>query len=198
MPKIVDETDNRYGRLVVVGLSGIDRWGKKTWKVNCDCGKSSVIRGDSLRSGNTKSCGCASPRLTHGLSGHAAYDACWNAKDRCSNKAHKQYANYGGRGIQFKFTSFEQFWEELGPTWEEGLTLDRKDNNGHYEPGNCRWATYSEQNSNRRNRRSSLHVTVNGQLLTLKQLSQVTGKSRYLIVKMYHKHGPNFRDWPIT
>ncbi len=70
---------------------------------------------------------------------------------RCQNPKHQRYADYGGRGIEFRFSSFEEWCSELGPR-PEGYTADRKDNNGHYEPGNMRWCTYKEQNNNRRKR----------------------------------------------
>jgi len=71
------------------------------------------------------------------------------AKQRCTNPNNHKWADYGGRGIKFLFTSFEQFFAELGPR-PEGMTLDRKNNDGNYEPGNVRWATKEEQNRNRR------------------------------------------------
>jgi hypothetical protein len=79
------------------------------------------------------------------------YAAYINAKGRCNNSRHKQYADYGGRGIQFRFTSFEDFYSELGKR-PEGLSLDRVNNDGHYEPGNVKWSTASEQGFNRRPR----------------------------------------------
>jgi len=74
-----------------------------------------------------------------------------DAQRRCTNPKVKAWKYYGGRGIEFRFTSFDQFFAELGPR-PEGMSLDRKDNDGHYEPGNVRWATPSEQNSNKRRR----------------------------------------------
>jgi hypothetical protein len=81
------------------------------------------------------------------------------------------YTNYGGRGIQFLFDSFEQFYAEIGPR-PAGLTLDRIHNDGHYEPGNVRWATRSEQNRNRRRWKkpcANIHAPVNTRLLTQRE-----------------------------
>ncbi len=72
-----------------------------------------------------------------------------NAKYRSTNPNDRKWENYGGRGIRFLFDSFDEFLKELGPR-PEGLSLDRIDNDGNYEPGNVRWATPSQQNSNRR------------------------------------------------
>ncbi len=81
--------------------------------------------------------------------GTPEYLAFYNAKARCTNPKASEWKHYGGRGIEFRFTSFEQFLAEIGPR-PPGLSLDRKENNGHYEPGNVRWATRSEQIKNSR------------------------------------------------
>lgn len=80
---------------------------------------------------------------------YVAYD---NAKRRCTKPSHPRYVDWGGRGIEFRFNSFEEFFTELGPR-PVGLTLDRRDNDGHYEKGNVRWATRGEQQRNKRPRK---------------------------------------------
>jgi hypothetical protein len=101
----------------------------------------------------------------HGLYRHGAtrrgqvtveYRAYCGAIARCTNPKNKSWSDYGGRGIQFHFTSFEQWLAELGPKPTPQHSVDRKDNDGHYEPGNLRWATRAEQNANQRPRRRAV------------------------------------------
>jgi hypothetical protein len=86
---------------------------------------------------------------SNGGRGTGAYRSWSGARTRCLNPNDEHYAHYGARGIKFLFASFEEFFAELGPR-PEGKTLDRIDSNGHYEPGNVRWATPFEQTHNRR------------------------------------------------
>jgi hypothetical protein len=193
MGRAVDEVGNRYGKLVVVARGEKSRQGA-TWRCLCDCGNTSTVLGGHLRSGGTFSCGCEGVcKVTHGMRSHPAYNSYHRARQRCNNPSSVNYDSYGGRGIQFKFASFEQFWEELGPTWKEGLTIDRKDNNGHYEPGNCRWATSLEQSGNRRN---SIKIFKGGQHISLRKVAEAVGISYDASWYLYRKHGSNFNDWP--
>lgn len=91
-------------------------------------------------------------KVKHGWFGTPEYQACYSAKHRCENENNPCYDLYGGRGIEFKFTSFEDFIAELGRR-PPGMSLDRINNDGHYESGNIRWATASQQQKNRRSRK---------------------------------------------
>ena len=105
-----------------------------------------------IKNGHTKSCGCQAKvnGKTHGLRKHRLYYIWIHMKYRCYNSKDKDYRNYGGRGIQVceRWLDIKNFIEDMFPSWEEGLSLDRIDVNGNYEPNNCRWTTQNVQAQN--------------------------------------------------
>lgn len=145
-----DRTGIRYGRLVC-----IEPGPGQTWACRCDCGTIKTISTCNLIR-STRSCGCRSKEphpITHGMTKTPEH-ACWAAMlTRCRNPKSTAFRNYGARGIKVcdRWLKFENFFADMGSR-PPGLTLDRKNNNGDYEPGNCYWATVSEQNKNRRPR----------------------------------------------
>jgi len=160
----------RFGSLLVVEYAGIVKFasgGKSSWKCQCDCGNHVVVLGSSLTSGNTSSCGCVAKQMniircsTHGMSGTRVYRI-WRAMHtRCSNKNSSGYDAWGGRGIKVcdRWQKFETFFADMGDC-PAGMSIDRINNNGDYEPSNCRWATRSEQG---RNTRATRFIEFNGQ-----------------------------------
>lgn len=159
MRRRVDLTGERYGRLQVIGPSETRIRNRTCHECLCECGTRVTVTTDFLRSGHRRSCGCLQQEVslkgTHGFARRIVptrpeYRAYQGAKARCNNPRASSFENYGGRGIEFRFTSFQQFLDELGPRPEGDYSLDRIDSDGHYEPGNVRWATKSLQSFNKR------------------------------------------------
>ena len=159
MSKCRDLTGHLFERWRVVSRATNNKHNQSMWHCVCECGRLGVVAGLALRSGASKSCGCLSVEVAtkrvfkHGMYGTPPYKAWQQAKDRATNPKNPRWDDYGGRGIKFCDewdSSFETFWRDMGPTWKEGLSLDRRDVNGHYCKGNCRWATDGLQVHNRR------------------------------------------------
>src|SRR5215475_12310158 len=149
--KTADLTGKRFGRLVVCWPSGIVG-GSVRWLCVCDCGQMAMTaRSGQLLAGRIRSCGCRKRHKTHGQSRTKVYDAWSGMIGRCSNRKLKAWKNYGGRGIKVcaRWRKFENFLFDMGFP-PDGLVLDRINNDGDYKPRNCRWATYSQSNKNRR------------------------------------------------
>lgn len=187
----------RFGKLLVASDGGRDRRGAVLWRCLCDCGKTTLVRGSSLVQGRTASCGCGvaerarMPR-THGLSKSSFYGR-WRAmRSRCGRERNSQYHNYGGRGITVcsRWKHFELFYADMAPTFFEGAELDRKDTNGNYDPGNCRWVRSVDQ---QRNKRSNRMVTLNGVRRTLVEWSEVSGVKASTILARIRRGWPEHR-----
>lgn len=151
-----DLTGVRFGRLVVCSLDSMRPGRGAYWVCLCDCGEPKVVQGAELKRSHisgkgTRSCGCLRDEQlkTHGQRYSREYISFRAAKSRCRDRKNRDYALYGGRGIQFKFATFEEWFAALGPRPEDA-TVDRIDSNGHYETGNVRWANADVQAQNQR------------------------------------------------
>lgn len=182
MAKGPNHIGQRFGRLLVIDRLESDKNGNSRWLCACDCGKESTPLGQSLRSGATASCGCLALETppaskTHGASGTREYKA-WHAMiQRCTNPKHHKWHRYGARGITVceRWLSYENFLADMGPR-PKGMTVDRyPDNDGNYEPTNCRWATPLQQASNRS---TNQFVDVAGETLTASEASRRLGPNR--------------------
>jgi len=156
-----DLTGKTFGRLTAILISSRIKKRVK-WLCRCSCGNEVEVRGSSLTDGNTASCGCliresmsrvGKSNRTHGMSRTPEYRAWARMIHRCYEPADIKYHLYGGRGItvceRWRY-SFENFLSDMGSKPSHDLSLDRRESDGNYEPSNCRWATDSEQNKNRR------------------------------------------------
>lgn len=142
-----------HGKLTVVSeYKGKDRV-RKHWVCLCDCGREMIVKDNSLKTGNTSSCGCARAirNIKHGLSSSKFYESWCNMKRRCDSENNDYYANYGGRGITYdsRWKSFECFKRDMYSEYKEGLSLERIDVNGNYSKDNCKWIPLSEQAKNK-------------------------------------------------
>lgn len=181
-----------FGRLEVMEMAGNDRHMNLLWLCRCQCGKEKIIKGSSLRSGATQSCGCLRDQIartihvTHGHRRHtqknATYTTWISMIQRCTNPNAMGWENYGGRGIKVCdrwLNSFEDFLADVGERPSTSHSIDRfPDNNKGYEPNNVRWATRKEQMNNRRNCR---YLTHNGKTQTIQQWRRELGLGRGVI-----------------
>lgn len=177
-----DLKGKRFGMLEVISFSGI-KDGRAWWLCNCDCGNTKMMAGSELSRGRCKSCGCLraienKSRAKHGMADTKIYSVYRSMMKRCYLKSSQQYNNYGGRGIsvcdEWRF-GFENFYDWVQTSgYQEGLSIDRINNNGDYCPENCRWATVQEQGNNRR---TNVPVTIRGETHNMYEWAKMSGVS---------------------
>lgn len=157
MGELVDLVGQRFGHLLVIERRSNNSYGQTRWLCRCDCGNETIVYAGNLRHGHTQSCGCLQKRLAkeshtkHKMCGTSTYNTWGKIIQRCNNKKDTGYERYGGRGITVcsRWLNFENFFADMGEK-PEGLTIERIDNNKGYFPKNCYWATYTDQNRNKR------------------------------------------------
>jgi len=182
VPKLRDLRGQRFGGWrVLTRVLRADR--KIHWRCRCDCGQERDVNTENLTSGRSKSCGCVgraartgqgNHNYKHGRTDTPEYNVWYGMRQRCNYPKHSSYHLYGGRGIRVCRRwqrSFEAFFADMGPRPSSEHSIDRIENDGNYEPGNCRWALGEEQQSHTR---TSRFLTVNGVRKTMAQWSRTT------------------------
>ena len=182
--KMVDITGKAFGDLTVLERYGKSDDGKTKWLCQCACGNYTVVLGQRLRNGTTKSCGCrrVSANQTHGMYKTRMYRIWQAMRARCYNPKRKGYKHYGGRGIKVcdKWESFEGFFEDMHEGYTDGLSIDRIDVNGNYCKENCRWATQRTQSNNQR---KNVIVEIKGESHTVSEWAVISSIPRATIQK---------------
>ena len=188
MPKYKDIRGKTYGYLTAIRYSYSDHLQNAVWVCRCKCGNHIETTYKKLRERDRTSCGCFDSKITHGLTKHRLYRTWRGIINRCLNQKVKSYKYYGGRGIKIcdewlnKNDGFITFYNwSIANGWQEGLTIERKDVNGNYEPDNCCWIPLKEQGGNTR---SNLRGYINGEFITLREA--------------YKKYRPNISINTIT
>jgi hypothetical protein len=195
-PLFKNLTGQPFGRLTVLRYAGrVGSQRVSAWLCECKCGNTITVRASSLQGGNTESCGCfwheqiTVRAQTHGLTGTPEYRVWAGLIARCENL---DDPNYGGRGISVCARwreSFSVFLADMGRRPSPQHTIERINNNGNYEPNNCRWAIRLEQNRNKRNNHLIEH---NGATACITEWAEKTGLPPYTIQKRLAK------GWPIS
>lgn len=183
-PKSRDYSGEKFNSLTVIGFAG-----NASWYCRCECGTFTINTLHSIKSGNTKSCGCGLVKATIKRStkhGHARrgkiqpeYNSWYAMKERCLNPSHKNYHQYGGRGITIDprwlgDDGASNFLADMGPKPSKKHSLDRIDVNAGYGPTNCRWVTQTDQT---RNTRRNIMLTYNGETKSLPEWCEILGLS---------------------
>lgn len=193
--RIKDLTGQRFGMLTVLKLDHVAKIGGKYrtfWLCQCECGNQKVLRGDTFRSGTgrpvTVSCGCyvrnrKSPAYIDDRSKTKLYHVYYGILQRCNNPNSSHYSYYGERGIKCLFRDWDEFRDwSLSHGYEHGLTIDRIDNNGNYEPSNCRWVPMSVNHENRRKSSAYLRLFLDGKEYSLAEICRMVNQP---YMKMY-------------
>lgn len=189
MRKLIDLTGQVFGRLTVLHRSGSYPGGQAGWTCSCECGNTTRVRGNRLRVGAARSCGClrVDTHKTHGLSKYSSYDIWAKMLARCLNPKHKSYKDYGGRGITVcdRWLDVENFIEDMGER-PPGLSLERLDVNKGYSKENCIWADAKTQ---ARNRRTNRPETFNNKTATLAEHCEDAGLKYGIVYTRFRQHG---------
>lgn len=175
-----DILGDRFGRLTVVQRLASDRNGNAVWLCECDCGNSTTATTAKMKTGRKVSCGCWRNRQ-NGHSRERLYVIWRGMMSRCNDPRHDHYMNYGGRGISVceEWRSFLPFREwAIANGYTDEMSIDRIDNDGDYQPGNCRWVTQKAQCNNRSNNR---RISYRGSTYTVTEFAEILNAPVYSI-----------------
>ena len=187
-------------RLVVIEYVGNNKFNHKMWRCQCDCGNEIVTETNRLTTGKTRSCGCLKNEgnnRKHGKCYTRLYRIYEKMKERCYCESNPRYSDYGGRGIRvcdewIGENGFENFYNwAMANGYSDSLTIDRIENDGNYEPGNCRWADTRTQG---RNTRRNVYLTVDGIKKTVAEWSEETGIPYYTILQRVQRLGWSHKE----
>ena len=184
-------TGRKFGRWTVIKLAEKGKQRGVRWKCKCSCGNIRDVLGVNLLNTKSQSCGCLriETNTKHGMEGTEVYTVWSSMLARCRTKTHEAYKDYGGRGIAVcsRWLEFENFLADMGER-PKGLSIERIDNDGNYEPSNCKWATRKEQGINQR---SNHNITYNGQTHCVSEWARILGISRVTLSSRLR------RGWPV-
>lgn len=178
MSKLIDLTGKKFGKLTVISKAESDKYGATRWLCECDCGNKKIVRGNGLKRGYVKSCGCirvSPPNTKHKESKTKLYQRWISILRRCESPNFPYYKDYGARGITVceewhDYLEFKKWVEETQPAGD--YSIDRIDNNKGYSPDNCKWSNRKEQANNRR---SNVSIEYQGETHNLTEWSQILG-----------------------
>lgn len=194
--KKVDVTGQRFNKLTAIKQVGFTKHNYAIWECKCDCGNIKNITIGHLKSGHSKSCGCSKKGINtkHSLCELNEYRIWADIKKRCTNKKHISYKNYGGKGVlmcERWFNDPKAFITDMGLRPSKNHSIDRINNNGNYEPSNCRWATSKEQSRNYSRNRLVLNLETGIYYNTIIEASESIGMKRNTLVNMLKNYNPN-------
>ena len=185
--KEIIKKGQKYNRLIAIKFVEMKNL-RQHWLFKCDCGKETTLRAESVKNGQTKSCGClqkecreafALKNTFHGMRYTKTYSSWVSMKVRCSDKNSSNWESYGGRGITVcsEWMLFKNFFADMGDRPKD-KTLDRINNNGNYNKRNCRWATKKQQDNNKRTNHLLMY---NGKTQNITEWAEELNMKRYLI-----------------
>lgn len=181
MRNTTETQGNTYNQWTAARFSHVNERGELYWFYFCSCGTTRPVCSRNVQMGLSTNCGCVRKKglseksKTHGLAKTPIYNSWAAMKGRCDRPSDVAYQHYGGRGITYcaEWKTFEGFLSDMQATWRKGLSIERIDSNGNYEPSNCRWATVKEQSRNKRS--NVLVVCPDGATRVLKEASELYG-----------------------